>query len=221
MEQVIEKLYKRDFWVGENLKYVKPHFRLTKAARIANRMARGRQCNLLDVGCGPATLARLLNKNIEYYGIDIAIHDPAPNLLEADFLATPIRFGEKQFDIAVVQGVFEYIGKYQAQKMREIRDVLKKDGRALISYVNFDHVHKHVYFPYSNVQSFDDFRGGLEEVFRVETYFPTSHQWRHREPSRELAKAVQMHVNVNVPFLSRMFAVEYFFICSAGKAGVR
>ena len=77
--------YKKDFWDKENLKFTRPHYRLEKAARLINELAQGRKCTLLDIGCGPATLMRLLAPNIEYHGIDIAIHDPAPNLMEADF----------------------------------------------------------------------------------------------------------------------------------------
>src|SRR5262245_7199315 len=80
------KYYKRDFWSEENLKFTQPHFRLRKAARIINKMARGNECDLLDVGCGPATLMKLLDENIHYYGMDIAIQEPAQNLIEADFL---------------------------------------------------------------------------------------------------------------------------------------
>src|ERR1700757_2139811 len=121
MVDATEKYYKHDFWATENLKYAQPHFRLAKAARIIKRLARGKECELLDVGCGPATLASLLDKNLSYYGIDIAIQHPAPNLLQTDFLAGPIHFGAKQFDIIIAQGVFEYVGRFQAQKLAEIR----------------------------------------------------------------------------------------------------
>lgn len=221
MVETTEKYYKRDFWAVENLKYVEPHFRLTKAARIVNRLARGRECELLDVGCGPATLAHLLDANIGYYGIDIAIHNSAPNLLQTDFLSVPIQFGDKTFDIIVAQGVFEYIGRFQSQKLTEIRQLLRKGGKFIVSYVNFDHSRRHVYAPYSNVQSFDEFHKSLAHAFHIDRYFPTSHQWYHREPSRAFAKAVQMRINVNIPLLSRLFAVEYIFICSANGAGSR
>jgi len=216
MVQVTEKYYKRDFWATENLKYVRPHFRLAKAARIVNRLGSGRECELLDVGCGPATLASLLDKNIDYYGIDIAIHNPSPHLLQTDFVANPIQFGEKRFDIIVAQGVFEYIGKFQTQKLIEIKQLLKKRGTFLLSYVNFDHLHRHVYEPYSNVQPLENFRKSVASVLRIERCFPTSYQWPHREPSYEIVKAIQMHINVKIPLLSRLFAVEYFFLCSSG-----
>ena len=113
-----DTLYKKDFWSEENLKYSRPHYRLEKSARLINRLARGRERTLLDVGCGPATLMSLLEPNIKYYGIDIAIHDPAPNLIEADFLETPIRFDEKRFDIVLAQGVFRICGELPGPEIR-------------------------------------------------------------------------------------------------------
>jgi cyclopropane fatty-acyl-phospholipid synthase-like methyltransferase len=214
MPQATETYYQRDFWAEENLKYETPHFRLEKSARILNKLARGRQCDLLDVGCGPATLAHLLNENIRYYGIDIAIHNPAPNLLESDFAVNPIAFRGKCFDIIVAQGVFEYIGKVQAQKFEEISQLLNEGGKFLVSYVNFDHRNRNVYWPYNNIQLFDDFRKSLQQFFHIDSFFPTSQRWHHDEPRKPLMKAVQMHINVNIPFVSRRFAVEHFFICS-------
>jgi SAM-dependent methyltransferase len=196
---------------------LKPHFRLEKAARIVNRLARGRECELLDVGCGPATLAGLLDTNIQYYGIDIAIHKPAPNLLQTDFLSNPIEFGEKRFEVVVAQGVFEYVGKCQMQKFDEIRRVLKRRGVFLVSYVNFDHLHRRIYEPYSNVQSFQEFRKSLADVFRIDRCFPTSYHWYHREPNRKVLKSIQMRINVRIPVINRLFAVEHFFICSSDR----
>ena len=51
------RYYKRDFWVDENLRYAEPHFGMRKVAREVRRIARGRECDLLDVGCGPGTLS--------------------------------------------------------------------------------------------------------------------------------------------------------------------
>jgi SAM-dependent methyltransferase len=214
MVQVTEKYYKNEFWAKENLIYLKPHFRLTKAARIINSVVNERSCDLLDVGCGPATLARLLKKNINYHGVDIAIHDPAPNLIQQDFLESPIAFNDKRFDIVVAQGVFEYVGRHQAEKLADIRNILKKNGTFLLSYVNFDHLHRFVYQPYSNVQPFAEFRRSVAREFRIDRCVPTSYHWRHHEPNREFMKALQIRINVNIPWLSRLFAVEYFLVCS-------
>jgi SAM-dependent methyltransferase len=208
-------LYKKDFWSNENLKYNRPHYRLEKSARIINRLAHDKGCTLLDVGCGPAALMPLLHPNIGYYGIDIAIHDPAPNLIEADFLETPIRFDDKCFDIVLAQGVFEYLGSFQARKFAEIAELLNNNGTFIVSYVNFAHRDRKIYWPYSNVQSLDDFRQSLARYFKIQRFLPASHNWNHSEPGRRLVKAANMHISINVPFISRVLAVEYFFICSS------
>jgi SAM-dependent methyltransferase len=214
------KLYKKDFWSKENLQYSRPHYRLEKSARIINRIARGRRCTLLDVGCGPAPpLRSLIRPNIAYYGIDMAIHDPAPNLIEADFLEAPIPFVDKRFDIVTAQGVFEYVGGFQAQIFSEIARLLNDGGVFIGSYVNFGHHDRCIYWPYSNVQSFDEFRRSLTQHFQIHRFFPTSHNWSHSEPSGKLAMAANMHINANVPFISRVLAVEYFFICSPRLTG--
>jgi SAM-dependent methyltransferase len=206
-------LYKKDFWRQENLKYSRPHFRMEKAARVINRLARRRERTLLDVGCGPATLKSLLDPNLHYHGIDIAIHDDSPNLIEADFLEDPIKFGNCHFDIVLAQGVFEYVGDFQAQKFAEIADILNADGTFVVSYVNFDHRQTDIYWPYSNVQPFREFRRSLAQHFKIRRYFATSHNWNHWEPSRRLIRSANMHLNVRVPFISPVLAVEYFLIC--------
>jgi cyclopropane fatty-acyl-phospholipid synthase-like methyltransferase len=208
------KYYDREFWSQENLRYAKPHFRLEKAARIVNRLAHGKQCELLDVGCGPATLARFLSENISYYGIDMAIGKPSPNLQEADLVKSPIRFGDKRFDFIVAQGFFEYVGTVQEQKFAEIADLLTDDGKFLATYVNFGHRDRQVYWPYSNVQPLPEFRASLARHFTVERSFPTSHNWNHSEPNRQFMRVSQMPVMTGFPIISRLFGVEYFFLCS-------
>jgi len=217
MEQANDEIYKRAFWADENLKYTEPHFRLEKSARIVSAIARGKESDLLDVGCGPATMQRLLPPNIHYYGIDIAIHNPAPNLQETDFLENPIQFGGKRFDIILSQGVFEYAGHFQSQKFSEIARLLNPGGTFFVSYVNFDHINKVLYKPYSNIQSFDEFRQALTRSFCVDRVIPTSHHRRHREPTRRLMKDIQMHINTKIPLISSLFAIEYFFVCSLGS----
>jgi hypothetical protein len=101
------------------------------------------------------------------------------------------------------------------QKFTEIRRVLKRRGVFLVSYVNFDHLHRRIYEPYSNVQSFQEFRKSLADVFRIDRCFPTSYHWYHREPNRKVLKSIQMRLNVRIPVISRFFAVEYLFICSS------
>jgi SAM-dependent methyltransferase len=206
--------YKRDFWSKENLKFGRPWYRLEKSARIISRLAGGKECSLLDIGCGPAALMRLLPPNIRYHGIDIAIQEPAPNLLEADLLESHIRFGDKHFDIIIAQGVFEYMSGLQSRKFAEIAQLLNKNGAFIVSYANFGHRKKNIYEAFSNVQPISDFREDLASYFNIDRSFPGSHNWAHTQPNRKFVKVINMYTNVNIPFVSPGLAVEYFFICS-------
>jgi SAM-dependent methyltransferase len=213
------KYYKKDFWSTENLNYSRPHFRMRKVARTVSRLAAGRQCDLLDVGCGPGTLQRLMPANVHYHGIDISIPEPADNLLEADILAAPIDFRGMKFDLVVAQGMFEYVGEYQSQKFAEISKVLKDDGKFVLTYQNFDHRQREIYWPYSNVQQPADFRKDLARFFKIERSFPVSHNWNHSQPRRALLKASQLHLNVNIPVISPILAVDYLYVCSPLRPG--
>lgn len=207
--------YRKDFWSEANLVFSQPHYRLEKAARIINKLAQGKECTLLDVGCGPATLMRLLTPNVTYHGIDIAIKDPAPNLIEADLLKSPIGFGDKRFDIVLAQGVFEYMGDLQSQKFAEIAQILAENGKFIVSYWNYGHRNRQIYFAHSNIRPVDDFQRDLARYFSIDRFFPASHNWYHGSPSLKLNKALNMHINMQIPIISSIFAVEYFFICSA------
>ena len=202
------------FWRKENLRFVEPHYRLVKAARIIKKLAQGRECTLLDVGCGPATLAHLLPSNVDYYGIDIAIQDPAPNLLEADLRVAPVKFDDKKFDIVLAQGIFEYVGDTQSQKFAEIAAILNENGKFIVSYWNFGHRNPHMYHAFSNIQPFDDFRKDLSRHFKIDRFFPASHNWRHTGPNRRITRAINMPMEINIPLVSPVLAVEYFFVCS-------
>jgi SAM-dependent methyltransferase len=211
------RYYKRDLWEVENLKHAEPHFRLRKVARVVDRITRGRSCDLLDVGCGPAALARLMPPGVSYHGIDIAIHEPAPNLIEMDILDEPISFSGKKFDVIVAQGIFEYVGRFQSQKLAEITSLLKEGGKFIVTYQNFAHRKPQIYGLYSNVQSPGDFRTSLSQSFTIERCFAVSHNWNHGQPSRALMKAAQAHLNIRVPVLSPILAVDYLYICSASR----
>lgn len=209
----IAESHKRDFWIKENQKHSAPHFRLRKCARIVNAIARGRECDLLDVGCGPATLMSLLDKSINYYGIDLAIHKTAVNLRETDVLKTPIAFGDMSFDIVVAQGLFEYMAARQWQKFSEIARILRGNGTFIVSYTNFAHRDARLFEAFSNVQTIRSFQQDLERYFRVERRFPGSHNWHGGQPTKKIAVAANKYVNVGIPFLSAKLAVDYFFVC--------
>lgn len=208
------KYYKKDFWSKETLKYSEPHFRMRKVAQLVRSQARGQQCSLLDIGCGPAALAKILPPNVDYYGIDISITNPAENLIEADILERRIDFRGMKFDFVVTQGVFEYLGAYQSQKFAEIAATLKDHGKFILTYMNFDHRQRKIYWPYNNVQQPADFRRDLDRYFRVERRFAGSHNWNQSEPRRRLIQVPQKHLNIYVPVLSPLLAVDYFYVCA-------
>lgn len=206
--------HKRDFWAKQNLKHTPAHYRLRKAAKVIGRLATGHECDLLDVGCGPATLRTLLPEAVDYYGIDIAIHSPARNLIESDILEAPIRFDNRKFDIVTALGVFEYVGDLQEKKFAEIAEILKPGGTFLVSYTNFGHRGAHIFEAFSNIQPLADFRRSLGTFFRIERSFPASHNWYGGQPTRRPLMAVNMLVNANIAVLSARLGVEYFFLCS-------
>jgi SAM-dependent methyltransferase len=208
------KYYKKDFWRAENLRYSVPHFRMLKVARIIRRLARNREVDLLDLGCGPGTLGTLMPSNVNYHGIDISIPEPAENLLEADILQAPIDFKGMKFDLVVAQGLFEYVGEYQSQKFAEIAAVLKDDGRFVLTYQNFEHRQRTIYWPYSNVQQPVDFRTDLGRFFKIERWFAVAHNWNHGHPRRALIAGPQERLNIYVPFISPKLAIDYLYICS-------
>ena len=206
--------YKREFWIQENQKHIPAHYRLHKLARIITKMAGGRKTDLLDVGCGPATLMKLLPDNISYYGIDIAIHEAAPNLLEADIVESPIRFGPKKFQIVVAQGLFEYLGNVQSNKFSDVASILDRRGVFLVTFTNFGHRNASAGAAFNNIQSVQEFSDSLAAHFTIARSFPVSHTWRGGQPTRPLVKSANLHSNLNIPYISPRFAVEYGFICS-------
>ena len=217
MKEVTQNYRNKDYWIVENAQYAVPSFRLRKCARLVNRLAHGRACTLLDVGCGPAALNQLLDPGISYYGLDLAIHEPASYLREADFAQNRISFDERHFDFIVAMGVFEYMGQKQSQKLEEIKGILNEDGKFIMSYINFGHFRRQIWPNYNNVQPIAEMTKCLENVFRVERRLPVSHHWRQKQPGKNALPAIQMHLNFNIPLVSSALAVEYFFVCSHRK----
>jgi SAM-dependent methyltransferase len=209
------RYYKRDFWETENLRYAVPHFRLRKVARLVRKLAGSRELDLLDVGCGPGTLAGLLPASVRYHGVDIAIQRPAPNLLELDLTKEPAGFRGMRFDIVVAQGVFEYLGDMQSRVLGEIAGLFKDGGRFVCTYQNFAHRRASVYQPYSNVQQPADFRRDLARHFLIDQAFPTAYNWGHSHPRRALVRVPQERLAVNLPFFGRRLAVDYCYVASA------
>lgn len=212
----------REYWERASLPYAEPYFRVEKCARIVTELAGGRPCDVLDVGCGPATLASLLPGSIRYFGIDLAIHEPADNLIECDLRTSPLRFREMTFDIVVAAGLFEYLGHAQDRVLREIRDILNPGGTFVVTYTNFEQIFHRVpsvraydVGRYDNEQSLAEFRRKVQHYFVVDRWFPSSHNLSTREPTFRPSTAIQLPLQRRIPVLSRLFAVNCFFICRA------
>ena len=92
--------------------------------------------------------------------------------------------------------------------------LLKDNGKFIVSYTNFGHRKKDIFWAYSNVQSLESFRKDLAKYFRIEKCFPASHNLTHGQPNRRFTKAMNRHINFNIPFVSAKLAVDYFFVCS-------
>ena len=204
----------RDYWSIENLKYVEPHFRLQKIARTLVRLAQGKNSDLLDIGCGPAALAKLLPSIFNYFGIDIAIRAPAPNLIELDIINDEIVFANKNFDFVVASGLFEYLGKHQRKKLAEIRHVTRDSGYFVMSYVNFGHLSKRIWPNYSNVQPIALIRKDIESFFVITGMFSTFHNRVGTEPKRRIIQQIQAGLGFSLPIISPLFAVEFIFVCA-------
>jgi SAM-dependent methyltransferase len=205
----------KEFWTDEHRHFVDPHFRLRKSARLINKMASDRPCTLLDVGCARAALHPLLRPTIDYFGIDIAIAQPAANLKEIDLLDNPIDFDGRRFDFVVAQGLFEYLEGVQEDKFHEIAKILSPTGHFIVTYENFDHRRPSIYRAYSNVQNPAAFQRSLEREFVVDRRVATSLNWTHSQPVRPLVRWVNMPLWPPLPMLTGKLAVEYFFVCSA------
>lgn len=211
----IRNRFGKEFWSIENLKFSEPWYRLEKSAGLIRSVTSGRECKLLDLGCGPAALMRMLPENVRYFGIDIAIPEPAPNLLEADLVDIPIGFGDQSFDVIIAQGLFEYLGSVQAQKFAEISRLLTSDGMFIVSYTNFGHRKPYVAEAFSNVQPSAQFRESLAEHFVIDRVIPEAYNWHHGQPNHRWLQALNLRVKRRIPLVDPWLAVEHFYVCSA------
>ena len=84
-----------------------------------------------------------------------------------------------------------------------------------MTYQNFAHRNRETYWAYNNVQLPDAFRRDLSRLFKIERSFPVSHNWNHGVPRRNLIKAPQAYVNLNIPVISPILAVDYLYISLA------
>jgi len=177
---------------------------------------------LLDVGCGAATFRRILQHDIEYFGVDIAgdaiesFHDPI-HFEAIDFNVNPECFSDKKFDIVVCSGVFEYV--QQPDRFIEfLGQKLVDAGHLILTYTNRQH--------YLSVRNW--LRGGFDDNADPHSNSPTIPQ------AVDLLAAngfkISRHVAVTnrrkrqLPFLHRYYQFpfnalfrQYIFLCGREK----
>ena len=68
-----------------------------------------------------------------------ALVRPTKSLSETSVRSVRRKFKDKRFDIVVALGFFEYVGPHQDQKFVEISRILNRDGKFIMSYINFRH----------------------------------------------------------------------------------
>lgn len=202
-----------DYWIKENLTYSRPHLRLQKLSKIINSIAKNNKLSLLDVGCGPAALKNLLNKNIDYYGIDIAIHEPNENFIEKDIIQNTIDFNGKTFDLIISSGFFEYAGSFYSKKFGEINDILNDSGLFILTFSNMNHIMKPKYHSWNNYASIKDIQNELSQHFIIKKQFPAYYNLKYKEITNKFFSQMQKNININIPIINTLFGVDHIFIC--------
>ncbi|WP_284352581.1 class I SAM-dependent methyltransferase [Roseisolibacter agri] len=95
---------------------------------------------LLDLGCGPAALRRLLPADIAYYGADLTAEALPPGresdrFAVADLNADADPFPGRTFDVLVVSGMFEYVRDPRAF-LTLVRRKTRPGGHLVLTYLN-------------------------------------------------------------------------------------
>ncbi len=198
----------REYWIKENLRYTHRYFRTLKLAKIVNVMSRGKPCDLLDLGCGPETLSSLLNQNVSYFGIDIALHRAQKHLMEMDITRNPIHFHGNTFDFVVAAGLFEYMGNCSHEKYAEILTLLKPNGKFIVTYMNMDHCTKPSFPSWNNIVTIDEFKEGLSQHYHVLDFFPSYYSAKEGDLESELMRKLQLNFNLNIPLIGKRYGVN-------------
>jgi SAM-dependent methyltransferase len=116
-----------------------PHARLRIIAREIAALP-GPPATLLDIGCGAATLRKLLPESIEYFGVDIAddvipVGTDPEHFVVADLNVEDDCFPGRTFDVVVASGAFEYV-RDPERFLHLVTRKLAPGGFFVISYLN-------------------------------------------------------------------------------------
>lgn len=132
------------YWENETQKYQEPHLRLKRLTGEINRLPLAAGA-VLDLGCGPGTLGRLIDRSrFKYFGVDVFKQELATGVygqfdLDHDtWEQFPFR---RRFDVVVISGVLEYLSPVRIKELLQfIRQTLAAPETAIIvTYTNFEH----------------------------------------------------------------------------------
>lgn len=120
----------------------------------------------LDIGCGYGGLARFLGSRFEYYGVD-GIETDFPNYHRVDLNDKKLPFKDGYFDGICCCATLEHLF-YPLEILRELKRLLKNDGRVLLSLPN-DQGLNTVVSAFKKVGCYDDSVCGHHWKFSIET----------------------------------------------------
>ncbi len=127
----------------------------------------GRKGDFLDVGCCRGGLQKFLSDNFTYYAVDYEKND-FDNFTRIDLDQDPLPFEDGAFDAVNCSAVLEHL-HYPLKLLRELKRVLKDDGRALISLPNDKSLNAIYTQLFTKIDSFDESVYGHHWRFSIET----------------------------------------------------
>ncbi|MFA6393954.1 MAG: class I SAM-dependent methyltransferase [Patescibacteria group bacterium] len=198
------------YWSIESLKYQKPHERIRKIYReIIKGSTSG---SVLDIGCGPASLALLLQSgNFKYSGVDVFKQNiPSGryrvfDLEHDDFSNFPF---DEIFDVVVISGVIEYLS---IERVRELLKYLRlklsdRNTKIIITYTNFSHYSRKIatYHPrWVMIKKIDDIREEFRAAgFSIVRFYPSYYFIFRR----------RLNLRFRLPGLFKYFGRQVIFI---------
>lgn len=207
-----------DYWSAESQKYVQPHCRIKKIARELKFI--DDRTTILDIGCGPAPLAKLLtDAQVKYYGVDVFNQDGFPgyykkfDLSQDDFSVFPFK---QYFTNIVMSGVLEYLSPVRASALLAyvVENLSNSDTQFVISFTNFSHYSRAVatYHPeWKNIMSVEDFivtsqNAGLQLVRYYPSYYLV------------FGRRIDLKLRFWVPLISKYFGRQIIYVFKRANA---
>ena len=159
---------------------------------------------ILDVGCCRGGLRKYINRELDYYGVDVLTNN-FENYIRIDLNSKILPFKNKQFDAVNCSDVLEHLF-YPLEMLKEIKRVLKDNGVVLISLPNDKGLNRIFLDLFSNIRSYED------------TIF--SHHWKFsirtaREFFQKEFKIIEESPEFGPIFSKYLFFLKFRKFCSA------